>query len=84
MMNFKQAMNEFIKHSPDLTILRCIDYDSEHYVIEAVKDPNVTDYNSPYYGVDKNTGAISSFIPTFDLPAFFDAVRNRTVYCTYE
>lgn len=79
-MNAQQAMNTFKKHFPKLTITKCVDYDKRHYVIEAVENINVTDYNSPYYAVHKISGKITSFSPSFDLDAFFDAIDNRTVY----
>lgn len=82
-MNFNQAMTIFKNHFPKLTILKCVDYSNTHYVLEAVENPEITSYNSPYYAVDKNNGNVTSFIPTLDLDAFFDAVENRTVYSTY-
>lgn len=82
-MNYEKAINIFEKEFPKLTILKCVDYDEEHYVIEAVEDVDATDYNSPYYGVDKKTGKVTSFIPSMDLDAFFEAVENRTVFSTY-
>lgn len=82
-MDFNQAIAAFIKRFSNLTVLKCIDYDDSYYVLEAVEDPDITDYNLPYYAVDKNNGKVTSFIPTLDLDAFFDALENRTVYSTY-
>lgn len=79
-MNFNEAISGFHKMFPTLTVTRCIDYDSRHFVIEAVEDLTDANYNSPYYGVDKKNGKVTSFIPSFDLDAFFDAVEKRTVY----
>lgn len=79
-MTVAQAINIFKKRFSDLVILKCINYSEEHYIIEAVKDENVVDYNLPYYAVDKNNGRVTVFIPTLDLDGFFDAVENRTVY----
>jgi hypothetical protein len=76
-------MNIFNAKFPNLTITRCVDYDQFHFVIEAVENVNVANYNDPYYSVDKRSGKITSFIPTLDLDAFFEAVENRTVYSTY-
>ena len=83
-MNFKQAIETFSAKFPKLIVVRCIDYDNEHFVIEAVKDVNGDDYNNPFYAVDKRDGKVTSFIPGLDLDAFFDAVENRTVYVAYE
>ena len=82
-MDYKKAISTFTKQFPKLTVLRCIDYTDNHYVVEAVGDQDAVDYNLPYYAIDKTNGKITSFIPTLDLDAFFDAVENRTVYCTY-
>lgn len=82
-MDYKQAIFEFAKQFPKLKVLRCIDYSNDHYIMEAVEATDVTDYNSPFYAVNKNSGEVTTFIPTLDLDAFFDAVENRTVYSTY-
>lgn len=79
-MNYKEAIKIFKTEFPDLTVTKCIDYDDEHFVIEAVKDLKQSDYNSPYYAVGKADKQITGFIPSFDLDAFFDAIENRTVY----
>lgn len=79
-MKFTEAIKVFKREFPELTITRVLDYDKKHFVIEAVKDLEIADYNCPYYGLDKHSGEITSFIPTFDLDEFFDAIENRTVY----
>lgn len=83
-MKFEQAIKTFSAKFPKLTVVRCVDYDNEHYVIEAVKDVNGVDYNDPFYAVDKRNGTVTSFIPGLDLDTFFEAVENRTVYLTYD
>ena len=82
-MDHKKAILEFAKQFPKLTVLRCINYSNEHYIIEAVENPEVTDYNSPFYAVNKKSGEVTSFIPSLDMDAFFDAVENRTEYSVY-
>ena len=79
-MDYEKAIAVFKKRFPKHTVTRCIDYAKDYYVLEAVEDVNSTDYNLPYYAVSKTDDTITSFIPTYDLDAFFDAVRNRTVY----
>ena len=79
-MAFRDAMSIFKKKFPKLIITRCIDYDSEHFVVEAVENVSASNYNDPYYGVDKRSGKITSFIPSLDLDAFFEAIDERTVY----
>ena len=79
-MTFNDAIVNFTSKFPELTVTLVIDYDKDHFVIEALKNIGVADYNSPYYGVDKRNGNVTSFIPQLDLDAFFEAVDNRTVY----
>lgn len=79
-MDFSEAIKKFKREFPELTITRVLDYDKRHFVVEAVKSLDTSDYNCPYYGVDKRTGKVTSFIPTFDLDEFFDAIEKRTVY----
>ena len=83
MITVKQALKIFTKRFPELTVLRCVDYADDFYVLEAVEDQDAIDYNSPYYALSKTDGRIMSFAPNLDLDAFFDAVENRTVYSTY-
>jgi hypothetical protein len=83
MMTHKQAISTFKKRFPKLTVLRCIDYADDFYVMEAMENPDVADYNLPYYAISKVSGKITSFVPTLDLDAFFEAVDKRTVYCAY-
>lgn len=82
-MIFEDAIKRFKSQFPELIVLRCIDYDDKHFVIEAVENLDITDYNDPYYGVDKDTGEVTGFIPSLDLDAFFDAVEERTVFTSY-
>ena len=84
MMSVTKAIKSFLAKFPKLTVVRCVDYDNEHYVIEAVKDVNAVDYNDPFYAVDKRNGEVTLFVPGLDLDAFFEAVENRTLYLTYE
>ena len=79
-MNFNEAIKVFSSKFPDLIVTRCIDYDEQHFVIEAIKDFIRSDYNSPYYAVGKNDKRITGFIPSLDLDEFFNAIENRTVY----
>lgn len=65
---------------PKLIVTRVIDYNDLFYVVEAVKSLNESNYNDPYYAVDKKTHEIRGFIPSLDLDGFFDAMDNRTIY----
>lgn len=82
MITSERVIQHFKRQFPKLVVTRVIDYDTIHYVVEAVRDLKVPDYNCPYYGVDKRTGEITSFIPTFDLDEFFNALETRTIYST--
>ena len=80
-MQPSKIIEHFNDQFPKLMVTRVIDYDNQHYVVEAVRNVNVADYNSPYYGVDKKSGKITSFIPSIDLDAFFEAMEKHTLYC---
>lgn len=82
-MTYQEAITVFNVQFPKLTVLKCIDYDKRHFVLEAVESSDDVDHNDPYFAVDKRTGKVTGFIPAFDLDAFFDAIENRTVYSTY-
>lgn len=82
-MDYRAAISTFTKKFPTLVVTRCIDYDERHFVIEAVENVDVPNYINPYYGVDKDTGKVTGFIPTLDLDAFFDAVSKHTVFASY-
>ena len=79
-MNPTKAIRAFKAKFPKLIVTRVIDYDREHFVVEALENLSKPNYNNPYYGVDKKTYKITGFIPSFDMDAFIDAVENRTVY----
>lgn len=79
MITAKQAFDALVSYNPKLTITSCVDYDKEHYVFSATENPDVADYNAPYFGVNKNTGEVTSFTPGEDFDAFFDAVDNRSI-----
>ena len=66
-----------------LIILKIIDYDKDCYVIEAVESLDAPNYNSPYYAILKESGKVTSFVPTLDLDAFFEAMENRTLFSRY-
>lgn len=72
MISKEQAEKLLGDKYPKLIITKIVDYDDDHYVIEAVKSLEEPDYNLPYYGVDKNTGEITSFSPGEDLDYFFE------------
>ena len=79
-MGYKEAITIFNEKFVDLIVTRCIDYDEQHFVVEAVKNLSKPNYNSPYYAIDKKDKSITGFVPGLDLDAFFDAIDNRTVY----
>ena len=80
MITSQEAMKTFESKNPKLTITMCIDYDKNHYVIEAVENLDSSEPNGSFYGVDKRNGEITGFVPALDLDEFFDAMDNRTVY----
>ena len=83
MMSHKSIADIFNKRFPKSTVIRIIDYNEEYYVVEASEDPNSADTSSSLYGLHKKTGKVTSFSPSVDLDYFFDAVENRTLWCSY-
>jgi hypothetical protein len=61
MMTPAEAANKVKQTQGYAEVLFVKDYDSEHYVVEALKDSN--DLSSDLFGVDKNTGAVTGFFP---------------------
>lgn len=77
--NARKALDSFKRANPKLTVTMLIDYDRDHYVVEAVKDLNVMEFD-PFYGIDKRTHAITGFTPAADIEEFYKALRERTLY----
>jgi len=79
MISAKQAAQQVKKAYPKLTVTMVLDYDDKHFVVEAVESTKETDYNAPYYGVEKSSGKVTCFTPAEDFDKFFDALDNREV-----
>lgn len=77
MITAKEAKIALNKKYPSLTVLSGIDYDTNYYVFEAVEDTTKTDYNLPFYAVDKKNGKVYSFSPMDDLDKFDEAYEKR-------
>lgn len=61
-MNTQEAVNIFKKKFPNKICIQIWDFDSNHYVIEAVDESNDIDpFAQTTFGIDKNTGAITGF-----------------------
>ena len=75
-----KVLERFRQKYPNLRVLSIVDYDQNHYVVEAVDKKNKVDYNDPFYGVHKVTGQISYFTPAFDPEKFIEACEKRTLY----
>lgn len=56
-MTISNAKNLFERKHKDLTVTRIVDYDKDHFVLVAVKDPSKNDEVDPFYYVDKNDGS---------------------------
>ena len=79
MLNVQQAINALRKTYPKRQITQAIDYDSKWFLFLAVENPDRVDFDSPYYAVDKQTGAVRSYSPVDDLEKFTDAVYTRQI-----
>ena len=76
----KRALEAFKKKYPELTVTLFIDYDQEHFVVEAVKDFNAVDYSDPFYGIDKRSLQVSCFSPAYDADRFLNAIKYKTIF----
>lgn len=79
MITAQQAARQLKKIHPERTITMCLDYDNKHYIFEALIDPKKTDYDAPFYAVDKSSGKVTCFSPAEDLDKFFDALDNGQI-----
>lgn len=77
-----RAIKLFKKNNPGLTVTTVLDYDNNHYVVEAMKNTNKKDVNGSLYSVDKRTGATAAFSPVLDLKRFRDASMHRMIFST--
>ena len=77
MIDSKQAVTNFKRKYPSQQVTAIIDYDSHWWIVEAPENGEL-DYNLPYYGVNKQNGAIKTFTPMEDIEKFTNALRNRT------
>lgn len=68
-MTIEEAQKQLEQKYPNLTVVRGVDYDKEHYVFSAPASDEELD---PFYGVDKKTGEITHFSPEDDLEHFLD------------
>lgn len=80
MISYKEAIRIFKNKYPDQTITLVLDYDKDWWVIEAPKNLIETDYDAPYYGVNKKDGRVAYYSPGGDFDTFFAAIENRCVY----
>ena len=77
MMTEEQCKSAFKRRFPKLTITQVVDLDNTSYVVTAVRDPNKTDYNDPFYRVNKKTAKITGFNPMENLKKYSNALYNQ-------
>lgn len=78
-MVVEEAVKILKKKYPKKTVTMAIDYDSKWFLFLVVDDPNKMDEDSPFYAVNKKTGAIRSYSPIDDLDNYTEAVQNRVI-----
>ena len=78
MIDIFEAMAE-LKKNTSRTVLHAYDYDTDFYLLEAVKDSKTIDYGGSYYAVNKNDGSIYHYSCNADFDKFFDAINNRKI-----
>lgn len=70
MITAKQIYAMFKRHYPELTITEMFNNDSNNVVVVAIENVGLTDYNNPFYLVNRTTGKIIPFNPINDMPNF--------------
>lgn len=79
MINPKDAVKTVSKYYPNRNPLAIFDYDDEYYIVSAPLKNLEKDRNGTFFGVNKNTGVITDFVPGSDYDKFFDAIDNRAI-----
>ena len=79
MITEKECLASFKKKHKDLVVTGMCDYNSQFYLITAVKDPNDVDFNYPYYAIRKTDGVECSFSPMDNLDDFLEAMAEREI-----
>lgn len=69
MISPKQAAGILRKKHPELTITECLEL-PKHWLFTAVEDPNVPDYDDPFYAIRKSDGIVCSYSPFDDIDNF--------------
>lgn len=77
MVSEKKAVSILLNKYPKKKVTQIIDYDSKWFLLLAVENPNKVDFDSPYFAVNKQSGAIRSYSPIDDLDKFTEAIQNR-------
>lgn len=76
-MTVLEASRKLQQAHPELYITDGVDYDEDLFVFTAVDDPSATQYDDPFYSVNKRTGEIKPFLPILNLKKFSEAQRTR-------
>lgn len=77
MVGEKKAISLLLNKYPNKKVTQVIDYDSNWFLLLAVDNFNKVDFDSPYFAINKYTGAIRSYSPIDDLDKFTEAIQNR-------
>lgn len=78
MINTVKTM--FTEYYPNLMIVAIYRLSKSEYVVEALEDVNVKNYNDPFYKVNINTGRVTGYLPILELDRFMKAVEKNRVY----
>ena len=72
MINPKQAAEILKKKYQKLTITECVEL-PKHWLFTAVENPDIPDYDDPFYAIRKSDGVVCSYSPLDDLDNFSQA-----------
>jgi len=78
MISREQAKLLVGKKYPDLEVVKVMDYDDLHFVVETSDGHTDSMSMDPYYGVDRKTGEVTSFSPSADIEKFFEMLERNS------
>ena len=78
MINVQQAIANLNRKYPDRKVTGAIDYDSYWWLLEA-PEKGKCDLDSPFFAVNKQTGAIKTYSPMADIDKFSEVYPDKLI-----
>lgn len=77
MLTKHDAVKKIKEKYPKRRPTQVIDYD-DHWFLVAAPSGNDTDFDSPYFAVNKRVGIVRTYSPLDDLEKFTEAIQERS------